>query len=347
MNEKLTIFRQWAFQITKFIVRSKFVNHNPMKFNTLQKYLSNRITKTPLSLMVEPICQCNLKCPLCTTPHKYMTREKGMMTMETFQKLLEDTYRFVLHYNFNFAGEPFLHPLLFKMVRSASDQGAFTIVDTNATLINNRRIKEILDSHLNILAVNIDHANKKTFEEFRLGANFDNTIKQIRRLCERKKEEKLAFPFIIAEIIVSRENERVLPLIYNLAMNEVGVDAVFYKSICFPLHSEGFRKDHSVKELVDKYLPTSENVKRRYNFVNGNLVLKNPAFKCGWNNKSVILWDGSVSACCYDYDGKYVFGNVNEKNFLDIWNSPKYRYYREKLICNKKLKLCEKCAYSF
>ncbi|TFG25674.1 MAG: radical SAM protein [Promethearchaeota archaeon] len=343
----VAIVRDWIFQIFRFIIKSKFLNENPIKYDILRKLLSYRITKTPISIMVEPICQCNLKCPLCTTPHKYMTREKGMMRMETFQKLLDDTYRFVLHYDFDFAGEPFLHPQLFKMVRLASDRGVFTIVDSNGTLINDRRINEILDSRLNVLAVNIDNANQRTFEEFRLGADFNKTIEQIKRLCERKKEEKLTFPFIIAEIIVSRENERELQIINNLALNEIGVDAVFYKSICFPLHSDGFRRDNPVQELVDKYLPIIEKVKKRYNIVNGELKLKNPTFECNWRKKSLVLWDGRVSVCCYDYDGQYTFGNVNEDHFLDIWNSPKYRYYREKLIYNKKLALCRRCAYSF
>ncbi|MFX1393741.1 MAG: radical SAM/SPASM domain-containing protein [Promethearchaeota archaeon] len=313
----------------------------------MRKLLSHRITKTPISLMIEPICQCNLKCPLCTTPHKYMTREKGMMTMETFFKLLEDTNRFVLQYDFDFAGEPFLHPKLFKMVRYASDRGVFTVVDTNATLITDKRINEILNSQLDVLAVNIDHANKTAFEQFRLGADFNKTINQLKKLCKLKKEQRTVFPFIIAEIIVTRENEKNLKTIYDLAINKVGVDAVFYKSICFPLHSEGFRKDNRIQELVERYLPIKDDVKKRYDYVNGNLELKNPTFECGWNKKSLILWDGSVSACCYDYDGKNIFGNINENHFLDIWNSYRYRYTREKLIPQKKLKLCERCAYSF
>ncbi|MFX1256942.1 MAG: radical SAM/SPASM domain-containing protein [Promethearchaeota archaeon] len=348
MNEKkITIIRDWGFKIIKYIIKMKSANDTPMEYNILRKLLSYRITKTPLSLMIEPICHCNLRCPLCTTPHKYMTREKGTMTIKTFQKLLRDTHKFVLYYNFDFAGEPFLNPHLFKMVRYASDLGVFTLVDTNGTLINDKRIKEILDSNLNFLAVNIDHANQTTFEQFRLGADFNKTIEQIKKLCDRKKEEKAIFPFVIAEVIVNRKNERELQAIHNLAMNEIGVDALFYKSICFPLHSNGFRKDFSVEELVKDYLPITKNAIKRYNFINGKLELKNPEFKCGWNKKSLILWDGSVSACCYDYNGQYIFGNVNKENFLDIWNSKKYRYYREKLIPHKKLELCKRCAYSF
>jgi len=43
--------------------------------------------------------------------------------------------------------------------------------------------------------------------------------------------------------------------------------------------------------------------------------------------------------------GDYAFGNVLEegKSFRDIWNSKKYKNYRNNLMYHKKLPLCKKC----
>lgn len=335
------MFRKWIPPIAKYYFQNKTLSIP--QINILRKLISYKVAKTPILIMIEPACMCNLKCPLCTTPHKYMTRKQGLMEYDTYQKILDDVKDFALTFYFNFAGEPFLNPNLFKMVKDATESKVFTLVDTNATLIDKKRISEILDSQLNVLVVNIDHIDPILFEQFRKGANFDSTIKQIRKLCETKKEQKKILPFVLAEIIVSRGNEDHLQAIYDLAMNEIGVDGVWFKYICFPLHSKGFREDHDVPELVEKYLP-KRSKRKRYNFVNGKLEMKNPIVKCSWEHKSLILWDGRVGACCYDYDGSYTFGNINEQHFLEIWNSKKYRYYREKLIRLKKLKLCERCS---
>lgn len=338
------MFRKWVAPIIKSYFKNPNISNSPIDLKILRKFIYYKVARTPISIMIEPICRCNLKCPLCTTPHKYMTRKQGMMEYKTYQKLLDEVHPFVMSFNFNFAGEPFLHPDLFKMVKAANERNIFTLIDTNATLINNQKIKEILESQLKILIVNIDNLDPDVFEQFRKGANFKSTTNQIKKLCEVKKEQKKTFPLIIAEVIVSRQNENQLQEIYDLAMNEVGVDDVWFKSICFPLHSKGFRADHNVGELVEKYLPIKSK-RRRYNYINGELKLTNP-IKCGWERKTVVLWDGRVGACCYDYDGNYTFGNLNEQHFLDIWNSKKYRYYREKLIIHKKLELCRDCAYN-
>lgn len=294
--------------------------------------------------MIEPAAKCNLQCTLCTTPHKYMTRKQGIMDWDTYQKLLNDVKDFALIFYYNFAGEPFLNSDLFKMVHEAAKHDIITFIDTNATLLTEKRIDQVLDSGLTILVVNIDYSSKEKFEAFRKGANFESTMAGLKHLCEIKKKRNQFFPLIIAELIVSRQNEDKLDEINEFAMNQIGVDGVFYKSLCFPLHSKGFRESDEVQELITKYLPLKSSI-TRYTLKNDHLALKHPKETCEWSQKALILWDGRVAACCYDYNGQYTFGNINNKSFLEIWNSDKYRYYREKLIKNKKLpKLCRFCS---
>ncbi|MBD3197691.1 MAG: radical SAM protein [Candidatus Lokiarchaeota archaeon] len=337
------MFREYLLPIIKYSIENRTIYIPRFNLNTLKKLVSYRVAKTPIAIMIEPACACNIQCPLCTTPHKYMSRKQGIMEFKTFQKLLNDVKDFVLVFYLNFAGEPFLNPHLFKMVDEATKHNILSLVDTNATLLTDERIREILDSELNILIINVDHIKKDHFENFRKGAKFESTMQGIKKLCEIKKKEKRFFPLVMAEIIVSRENEQHLQDIYDYAINELGVNGAWFKSLCFPLHSKGFRDDHNIKALVDKYLPLKSSVKR-YNYINGDLQLINPKEFCDWEHKSLIMWDGRVSACCYDYDGAYTFGNINNRSFLDIWNSKKYRYYREKMIKNKKLSICERCS---
>lgn len=309
----------------------------------LKKLVLHKILKTPTSIMIEPICGCNLSCPLCTTPHKFMTRKKGVMKYETFQKLLDNIKNYVIMFNFDFAGEPFLHPELFKMVKAASENDIFTLVDTNSTLITNERIPEIFDSNLKILIVNIDNIDPDDFKDFREGANFKSTMEQIKKLCQLKKAYHRILPIILAEVIVTRKNEDDLDFIRDFALNEIGVDLVWFKDLFFPLQSKGFTKNNNFLELVNTYLPI-KTLFKRYEKREGKLFLVHPSKKCRWRRQSLILWDGTVAACCIDYNGEYTFGNILKDSFLDIWYSKKYKHYRKKLIKTKKMDLCKKCS---
>ena len=41
-----------------------------------------------------------------------------------------------------------------------------------------------------------------------------------------------------------------------------------------------------------------------------------------------MLWDGRVSLCCADFDGRNVLGNLNTSTIKDIWNAEPYRNVR-------------------
>lgn len=63
-----------------------------------------------------------------------------------------------------------------------------------------------------------------------------------------------------------------------------------------------------------------------------------------WDKLSVN-WDGSVSACCQDYDDLMIVGNILESNLKDIFNGMEELKYREILKDSDydKLPLCKHC----
>ena len=44
----------------------------------------------PPTIQVEPTNRCNLRCPLCPTGSGLVERPQGLMTMETFDRVLAD-----------------------------------------------------------------------------------------------------------------------------------------------------------------------------------------------------------------------------------------------------------------
>ncbi|MGH9319889.1 MAG: SPASM domain-containing protein, partial [Vicinamibacteria bacterium] len=49
------------------------------------------------------------------------------------------------------------------------------------------------------------------------------------------------------------------------------------------------------------------------------------------NEQFVILWDGTVTVCCTDYEGTLAMGNVHRQSIEEIWTGPKWRHMRKKM----------------
>jgi radical SAM protein with 4Fe4S-binding SPASM domain len=71
---------------------------------------------------------------------------------------------------------------------------------------------------------------------------------------------------------------------------------------------------------------------------------KNKYYGCFWPYYMIsILWNGDVVACCTNYEGKYILGNVKNESLKNIWNNRKMKLLR-KMLVNKKLPNPEPCS---
>ena len=62
-------------------------------------------------------------------------------------------------------------------------------------------------------------------------------------------------------------------------------------------------------------------------------------------DKLSINWDGTVSACCADYDKKMLVGDLNKQTLKQIWDSDKLAEYRRSILNKEidKLEICKRC----
>jgi radical SAM protein with 4Fe4S-binding SPASM domain len=56
-----------------------------------------------------------------------------------------------------------------------------------------------------------------------------------------------------------------------------------------------------------------------------------------------VLWDGRVSLCCADYDGRNVLGDLRTSTIAAIWNSPAYRAVRRQHLDSGGPEICRSC----
>ena len=58
-----------------------------------------------------------------------------------------------------------------------------------------------------------------------------------------------------------------------------------------------------------------------------------------------ISWDGKLSACCFDHDGRFHMGDLTTTPFMEAWNSEAYRSLRSAHLKRDVTgTVCEKCV---
>lgn len=98
---------------------------------------------------------CNMSCSYC--PHHTQKRQKGNMSMETFQKVVNlaaalDQRMLFLH---NF-GEPILNPLIFDFIQFAGTKGIECSFYSNGSLLTRNILRELFHAGLKRICIS-DH----------------------------------------------------------------------------------------------------------------------------------------------------------------------------------------------
>lgn len=285
--------------------------------------------------IIEPTNICNLQCPLCPTSQN-MRREKGFLSLDKFKYIVDEVGQVTKSISMNFAGEPLLNKDIFKMANYAEEKGIKTMISTNTTVLD-RYINEVFDSKISRLIVCLDGASKETHEYYRVGSNFEKIKENIRQLCQKKKERNLAKPHITLQFVVMKHNEHEIGEIIKLAKS-LGVNSLDLKTVSL---GSWVSLDRQV-QLARNWLPLKEEFSR-YKITNEVPQLKARPKLCGWFKQSVILWNGDVTMCCYDFNGELVVGNIFEEPFQKIWKSARYKKTR-KAVAKREPKLCQNCT---
>ena len=292
----------------------------------------------PTILTIEPTNICNLRCPLCTTGSGEMERSNGKMSFETFQNIIKkmgDDLFFLLLYH---QGEPYINKHFLDFVKLAKSKNIYCTTSTNAHYFTDELIHQTIDSGLDSMIVSLDGITQKSYEIYRVKGNLDKVISGMKRFTEIKRERKSKTPLIALQFLVMKHNENEIPDIKKLA-KEIGVDRLLIKNI----------EVRSIKE-AQQWLPMNDKY-RRYNYISDNFEVKN-------NNKkscprpwlsTLINWDGTVVPCCFDKNGKYGMGNINDAESINtVWFGQKFSTFRDILNRDRKsIDICRNCNQGF
>jgi len=289
----------------------------------------------PTHLQIEPDAHCNLRCVVCPVTTG-LGRPIGRMELGVFQKLIDEIGEYLFLILLWDWGEPFLNPDLCEMIAYAGKKGIKLLTSTNGHLFRHaEQVDRVIRSGLHALIVAVDGVTQETYELYRQGGDLETVLDGVRLLVERKRALDSETPLIVLRFVVMKQNEAEIPRLRELARS-LGVDALALKTM------NPYGSDTAL-------LPEDPRYRRFKYAADGTIRLRrrlNPCLHL-WH-MPVILWNGAVCMCTFDSQEEYVFGNLHDSTFRNIWFGDQYRRARRQFHTNwEGIALCHGCSYAY
>ncbi|HAN19237.1 MAG: hypothetical protein A2X13_09450 [Bacteroidetes bacterium GWC2_33_15] len=288
----------------------------------------------PYAISIEPSNICNLSCSECPAGNKSLSRKSGLLDYQLFKKIIDQTRKYAIYLNLYLQGEPFLNPLLFKMIKYADENNIYTSTSTNGHFIDNESAKKIINSGLKKIIVSVDGTMQETYQIYRQRGNLNQVLSGIRLLAELKKEFKSKTPEIEIQFIVFKHNQHQVNEIQQIG-KDVGANTVVLKSAQILNPNINFKLIPSIQKFA-RYRKKNTGYKIKSN-------LRNRCFRL-WQTL-VITLEGIVIPCCFDKNADYKSGDIKDLTLPAIWKSKNFNTFRKKVLASrKKVSICCNCT---
>src|SRR4051812_26378010 len=269
----------------------------------------DRAPRMPEIVQIESTNICNAKCVFC--PRDDMHRRQGVMSVELFRKIVDECATLgITHVRMHNYGEALLDRKLVEKVHYAKQRGIREVgMISNGSLITEKVARGMIEAGLDAINISVDASGKEVFEATRLGLNYDKVIANIERLVRLRGESGKRRPKLILSFV--RQN--------NSTDEHAFIE--HWRTIADKIHITDL---HNWAGTL--------NTESDVNY---------PCYR-PWLTFTV-LWDGRVSLCCADFDGRTILGDLNTSTIRDIWNAEPYRLARRQHLESGGPDICRAC----
>ena len=277
----------------------------------------NLIDDFPPCLQIEPTSICNYRCVFCFETDETFTNKKsgymGMINFDLFKKAIDDAEGNIEFVTLASRGEPLACNEIERMLKYTTDKFLNLKLNTNASLLNEKKCHAILSGGVKTIVFSADAATEPLYSQLRVNGNLNKVLKNIEMF---KKIREIHYP-----------GKKIISRVSGVKCND----------------SQDFNSMQKIwGELVDqvafvKYNPWENNYKKDSN---------NIATPCSdlWR-RMFIWWDGKCNPCDVDYKSKLSTGVFPEKSLYNLWQSKSYMQLRENHINKNRKKVvpCKSC----
>jgi len=215
--------------MTLFELQSGVYNALVRAYAGVSPWIARWRAVPPLRVTLVLTNSCNLSCRFCYEKEGLNRRKPGLLTLDEWCGLIRSLPRFtVLDL---IGGETFLYKDLDAILRLARERGHLVSVTTNATTLDEGRIRRLLDEKVHYLMVSIDGLGSDHDElRGRQGA-FEKAVSAVRRIGELKRELGIRRPYLCVKSMLVRENIARLPEFIDYFERLGDVDEIKFSTV--------------------------------------------------------------------------------------------------------------------
>lgn len=313
----------------------------------------------PSTIQISISDACNFKCTSCWIHGPNVTADEDnleallfrdskpqVMDLKIYERLIDDLTKNTRPVSLSFCGkgEPTLHPQFLNMVKLAYQNGLSANVTTNASGLTIEMLKDLRKMRVN-LNISLNAYNEKSHQAFcNIQKDYFTAITEILRFFSGPEYSG----FLSLSFVIGAHN---IDKIRNMA--ELSAELLPFGSVInfYPewTHNNNVENKVSVEqiatllnELMDvvdvlsnsnishnlnvlPYVLYGISVSNEKNQPTRDYYMHNPCSTV--DNFMVVLADGRVVPCCRS---AYVYGNINERNIMDIWSDLESIEFRHK-----------------
>ena len=263
----------------------------------------------PEIVQIESTNICNAKCVFC--PRDDMERKQGIMEWDLYTKVVDECAALgITHVRMHNYGEALVDRGLVEKVRYAKQAGIREVgMISNGSLITDEVARGLVDAGMDAINISLDAAGKEVFETTRVGLKYDKVIAGIERLLHYRDASGKRRPKLILSFV--RQNNS----------NE---EQAF-------IEQWGKRADKIHITDLHNWAGT----------LNAESDVNYPCYR-PWLTLTV-LWDGRVSLCCADFDGREILGDLRTHSIVEVWNNDRFREVRRAHLDHGGPSICQSC----
>ena len=262
----------------------------------------------PQYFTIETCNNCNARCIMCPKGQKG-TSSLQIMNDEVFGRIVNNLIPYVDWVKMiclNSDGEPLLDKKLAGRIRILKTIGIRHVnISTNAQLLTEERIGELLESGLDDIRISIDGFSKATFESVRRGLDYDTVYENTRNLIRIRNQKNKETSIRIRMVeLKENEGERNEWMEYWNSLIDENIDKVQV----MPMHSWSGKVKDEEREKIEFY-PNKPCISVFSSFT--------------------INYNGEVQLCDSDIEQEMVMGNVVSESIEEIWRGEQFEKIRE------------------
>ncbi|WP_303316497.1 radical SAM protein [Flavivirga abyssicola] len=173
--------------IYKLLKLNRKIKGHRLKFFAI--WLLHVFNKRYLAVNLDPVLACNLRCKMCYfTDKEYVKKLKGQFKEEDLDLVAKRIFKRALKLQIGCGTEPTLYKKLSDIVKLGKEYKVpYISLTTNANLLNEYKIQELLEAGLNEFTISLHGVTKATYESFMKKASYEkfhevfNTFKKLKK----------------------------------------------------------------------------------------------------------------------------------------------------------------------